>query len=400
MSCAAFCRRALVEAVEAAELRSGTLVVVDTEVDERRRTASDSRCSARRPGSRRTADRGCRRPRPGRVEASRSRRASGCSGSRLERLRERVDGLARDEDVPLRGVARRRAAAGPVHGTARPCSSRPGPRRRRRRAAGARGPGLPRSAARRPRSAASPSEAARGRRARSAGSPRPAWRRRRRGARPTGRPTRRRGTSTASRRPTALPRGRTRRSSTSRRPRQSYVSAVRSSSSRSRRSGRNEHAGDLRVGRVPPSRLPACQRARHRPSRCVCLPELVGPGRFHPEHVVRQLELALDRDLGHALPGRAEPALSHSSTVSPGSGVISSTPGRELRELLGRSLQEREGAVVARHAALDSEQLQRDRRLGRGHREVAADREHGHVRLRRCLRISAMSPKTFVSPAK
>ena len=45
-----------------------------------------------------------------------------------------------------------------------------------------------------------------------------------------------------------------------------------------------------------------------------------------------------------------------------------------LAELVGRAREQREGAVVARDAALAAEQLERDASLARVHREVPADR--------------------------
>src|SRR5204862_5740579 len=53
----------------------------------------------------------------------------------------------------------------------------------------------------------------------------------------------------------------------------------------------------------------------------------------------------------------------------------------ELPELVRASVEERERPVVARHAASDAGQLERDRRLLRPPREVVADREDGDVRL-------------------
>ena len=47
------------------------------------------------------------------------------------------------------------------------------------------------------------------------------------------------------------------------------------------------------------------------------------------------LEGTVDRDLGHADAGRAEPALPHSSIVSPGSGASTSTSGASPRSSSG-----------------------------------------------------------------
>src|SRR5262245_17638488 len=54
------------------------------------------------------------------------------------------------------------------------------------------------------------------------------------------------------------------------------------------------------------------------------------------EHVVGQCQLALDCDLRHLAPGRAEPALSHSSMLPPGSTSTMSTPaGASSRKASG-----------------------------------------------------------------
>ena len=47
------------------------------------------------------------------------------------------------------------------------------------------------------------------------------------------------------------------------------------------------------------------------------------------------VERPLERALGHAPPGCAEPALPHSSTDPPGSGAITSTPGASSRSSSG-----------------------------------------------------------------
>ena len=47
----------------------------------------------------------------------------------------------------------------------------------------------------------------------------------------------------------------------------------------------------------------------------------------HERVVERHRRIALDRDLGHARPRGAEPALPHSSTLPPGSISATSTPG-------------------------------------------------------------------------
>ena len=91
---------------------------------------------------------------------------------------------------------------------------------------------------------------------------------------------------------------------------------------------------------------------------------------------------ALERELGHPAPGSPEPALPrrHSSSVSPGAGASSSTPGgQELAQRLGGAGEQREGGVVARDDARRADELGRDRRLARAHREVVADREDGDV---------------------
>src|SRR5439155_7091438 len=53
---------------------------------------------------------------------------------------------------------------------------------------------------------------------------------------------------------------------------------------------------------------------------------------------------------------------------------------RVVLQLVGRPLEEREGAVVAGDAALRPQQLERYAGLARVHREVAADRQNGDVR--------------------
>ena len=204
----------LVQAVEAAQLVDRRLVIVDAEVDEdvgeagvaavaldddQRRGLLAALVAARRLRRRERLD-----------------QALGERSARLERLRERVDGVAGDEDVPLRGVAVAGAPAGPVEaggaGVGRTATLRVDDAELPLVAAVV-GLGQPPDDLLAP---TGPAAGARARRARSAGSRRPASRRRRPPARPTARPSRRRGTSTASRRPTARGRGRRRRSSTSR----------------------------------------------------------------------------------------------------------------------------------------------------------------------------------------
>ena len=95
----------------------------------------------------------------------------------------------------------------------------------------------------------------------------------------------------------------------------------------------------------------------------------------------RDLVLALDRDLGHLAARGPEPALPHQTvTVPPGSGREDlAVGGQALAKLFGRPGQERERPVVARDAAVDAEEFERDGRLARIHREVAADRQDRDV---------------------
>src|SRR5439155_17700572 len=55
----------------------------------------------------------------------------------------------------------------------------------------------------------------------------------------------------------------------------------------------------------------------NRSALLVCVAQCVVVGRVQHERVV-EIELALERDLRHPPPGGSEPALPHSSTVSPG----------------------------------------------------------------------------------
>ena len=62
---------------------------------------------------------------------------------------------------------------------------------------------------------------------------------------------------------------------------------------------------------------------------------LVVHGVEHERVLERHGRVALDRELGHAEPPVAEPALSHSSTLPPGSISAISTPGASLRSSAG-----------------------------------------------------------------
>ena len=84
-----------------------------------RRRAPRSRRPARRRAAPPTAGRAGRRPRPGPRRGSSSSRSASEPARRLEGLGERVDGVAGDEDVPLRRVARRRCGRLPSRGTPR-----------------------------------------------------------------------------------------------------------------------------------------------------------------------------------------------------------------------------------------------------------------------------------------
>ena len=103
----------VVQPVEPSELAERVGVVVDAEVDERVReprvaaVALDDEERRRLPAAA-VAARGL-----GGVEAVEQPLGERRARRRLERLRERVDGRARDEDVALRRVAVARAAARP-----------------------------------------------------------------------------------------------------------------------------------------------------------------------------------------------------------------------------------------------------------------------------------------------
>ena len=191
----------------------------------------------------------------------------------------------------------------------------------------------------------------------------------------------RRGTSTARRRPTAPPRGRTATIEYVAISGLSHTCAsIRSISSSSVR--RHEHAGYFRAGQRRQHLLLACPRARRRasppraPRAAAPVVELV-----EHERLGRELDLTLDRELRHLLTRRAEPALPQTSTVSPGSMRDDlDSRRRELPQLVGRAGEDRERAVVARDALRDAEELERDGRLLRVHRVVAADRENRDVR--------------------
>ena len=94
----------LVQVVEAAQLLDRRRVIVDAQIDERvRETCVASVALDDEDGGRLLASlvpAGRLRCRERLEQALRERSTAG-----LERLRERVDGVARDEDVPLRRVA-------------------------------------------------------------------------------------------------------------------------------------------------------------------------------------------------------------------------------------------------------------------------------------------------------
>ena len=96
---------------------------------------------------------------------------------------------------------------------------------------------------------------------------------------------------------------------------------------------------------------------------------------------VERRRVALERDLGHArarvAPNQRSP---HSSTSPPGWDRGDLDVRREPAQRVRRAVEQRERAVVARHAARHAEQLERDGGLARAHREVVADRQHRDVR--------------------
>ena len=103
----------VVQAVEATELGERIGVVVDAQIDERVRQARVAAVALDDEQGRGLPPATVATGRLGRVEAVEQPLGERRARRRLERLRERVDGRARDEDVPLGGVALSRAAAGP-----------------------------------------------------------------------------------------------------------------------------------------------------------------------------------------------------------------------------------------------------------------------------------------------
>ena len=298
-------------------------MVVDAEVDER---VGESRVATvalddEQGGGLPAAAVAARRLRG--VEAVEQSLGESLARRRLERLCERVDGRAGDEDVALRRVraprapARPRVALVPGEGRRAPLAVDDPELAERPPVVGAR------SDVRRPPRRTARHRGARARPGRSAGSRTTGSRSRRRAAPPTARPSPRRGTSTASRRPTDRPRGRTRRWSRSR-PAQPYVSSGRSSSSSFRsETSTQETSGRAsarahRRGVVRPchDRLP--ERMRE--------PQPVEVVHRVDEERVGDVDRPLERDRRHAPAGGAEPTLSHSTIVSPGPDTSSSTP--------------------------------------------------------------------------
>ena len=107
------------EAIEAAQLLDGTLVVVGAEVDEDVGQAGVAAVPLDDEQRRRllatpVAARGL-----GRGEAVDQALGERSSGGGRERVDHRVDRLCRDEDVPLRRVAVSRPPAGPVEALGR-----------------------------------------------------------------------------------------------------------------------------------------------------------------------------------------------------------------------------------------------------------------------------------------
>jgi hypothetical protein len=98
-----------------------------------------------------------------------------------------------------------------------------------------------------------------------------------------------------------------------------------------------------------------------------------------------ELDLTLSNDFRYAPPRRTEPALAHHTvTVLPGSGARISHPVvKRFRHSSGLPSEEWERPVVAGDAAVDSEELERNRRLPLIHRKVPTDREDGDIRAHR-----------------
>ena len=319
----------VMEAIEAAELLDGTLVVVGAEVDEDVGQAGVAAVPLDDEQRRRLLAAAVASRSLGRGEAVDQALGERSPGGGRERVDHGVDRLGRDEDVPLRRVAVPRPPAGPVEALG-PGERRPAARARRRlRAGAARGRRRLPSAARRPRRRKLRPAGARGRPARTPGSRTPASRSRRRAARPTAPRIRRRGTSTAWRRPTGPSRGRRHRSSTSPRSAGAAHPYVRSARSRARRLSSSTRTHET-SGRARAAVISSTEPAWTTTGIAVGVGR---PQRLDAADVVelersRDVDRADESELGDLAARPSEPPFpaDHSSIVSPGAGATSSMP--------------------------------------------------------------------------
>ncbi len=227
-----------------------------------------------------------------------------------------------------------------------------------------------------------------GARARAARSSRwraPGWRRRRPPPRPRERRRRRPGTSTARRRPTRPPRGRRRRCEyVAQRPLPILQAPqVELPELTPLRPGRARKRPPAARARPPRSRSSAARTTTGVPARAPCAGSSIVRDVVEDERAPRAGRRPRPRRRSRepAAPSRRTTALSHARPSSPGSGASTSTSGAQLPQLVRRPAQERKRPVVARDAAADAEELERDGRLLRPHRVVVADRQDGDVRL-------------------
>src|SRR6266480_1925734 len=136
----------------------------------------------------------------------------------------------------------------------------------------------------------------------------------------------------------------------------------------------------LRAGPTPPAPSPPCRRGRQRasPPREPCATarrrarraRAARPGTR--SHLRRRAEAPADES-------RRTSAVSNLDRLSRLECDDFDSRRRQLPQLVGRSGEDRERAVVARDALRDTEELERDGRLLRVHRVVPADRENRDV---------------------